>query len=140
MWKLPRVRAIVARREMVRNGQVASKMEGTGGMAMSIHTMRLSLGILFLLLAAAIFGRRWLLPGFDAKFDPLRMNLGGVFAIVFGFLNLVRWYVARVARLARATPVRTPLQPDPSVVRPEPPNQELDFTKGTGGSPTTSTD
>jgi hypothetical protein len=96
---------------------------------MSIHTMRLGLGILFLLLAAAIFGRRWLMPGLDAKFDPLRMNLGGVFAVVFGCLNLVRWYVARSHRLARATPVRTPLQPDPSVVRPEPPNQELDFMK-----------
>ena len=106
---------------------------------MSIHTMRLGLGILFLVLAAAIFGRRWLLPQLDAKFDPLRLNLGGVFAIVFGCLNLVRWYLAHQHRLARAKPVRTPLQPDPKVVRPEVPNQELDFTKGTGGSPTTST-
>ena len=65
----------------------------------------------------AFFGRRWLFPELDAKFDPLRMNLGGVFALVFGCLNLVRWYVARSHRLARATPVRTPLQPDPSVVR-----------------------
>ena len=106
---------------------------------MSIHTMRLGLGIFFLLMAATIFGRRWLFPGLDARFDSLRMNLGGVFAIVFGCLNLVRWYLARQHHLARATPVRTPLQPDPSIVRPEVPNQELDFTKGTGGNPTTST-
>ena len=106
---------------------------------MSIHTMRLGLGILFLVLAAAIFGRRWLLPQLDAKFDPLRLNLGGAFAIVFGCLNIVRWYLAWSHRRVRATPVRRPLQPDPKVVRPEVPNQELDFTKGTGGSPTTST-
>ena len=60
-----------------------------------------------------------------------RLNLGGVFAIVFGCLNLVRWYVARAHRRARATPVRTPLQPDPSLVRPEPPNPDLDFTNQT---------
>lgn len=96
---------------------------------MSIHTMRLGLGILFLFLAAAIFSRRWLFPGLDAKFDPLRMNLGGVFAIVFGCLNLVRWYIARSRHREMATPIRTPLQPDPSIVRPELPNQELDFTK-----------
>jgi len=106
---------------------------------MTIHTMRLGLGILFLVLAALIFGRRWLCPGLDARFDPLRMNLGGVFAIVFGCLNIVRWYLAWSHRRARATPVRTPLNPDPSAVRPEPPNQDLDFTKGTGGNPTTST-
>jgi hypothetical protein len=57
------------------------------------------------------------------------MNLGGVFALVFGCLNLVRWYIAWSARRERATPVRTPLQPDPSVVRPEPPNPELDFSR-----------
>jgi hypothetical protein len=100
---------------------------------MTIHTMRLGLGILFLVMAALIFGRRWLFPGLDARFDPLRMNLGGVFAIVFGSLNIVRWYLARQHRLARATPVRTPLQPDPSVVRPESPNPELDFSSKANG-------
>jgi hypothetical protein len=134
------VRAIVARGAVVRNGLMGSMMGESGDWSMSIHTLRLGLGILFLLMAAAIFGRRWLFPGLDAKFDPLRMNLGGVFAIVFGCLNLVRWYIARSHRREMATPVRTPLQPDPSVVRSELPNQELDFTKGTGGKPTTSTD
>jgi hypothetical protein len=96
---------------------------------MTIHTMRLGLGILFLLLAAAVFGRRWLFPELDAKFDPLRMNLGGVFALVFGCLNIVRWYLAWSYRRTLATPVRTPLQPDPSLVKPEVPNPELDFAK-----------
>ena len=87
------------------------------------------MGVLFLLLAAAMFARRWLMPELDARYDPLRMNLGAFFALVLAGLNLARWYAARSERRARATPVRTPLQPDPSVVRPEPPNPELDFTK-----------
>jgi hypothetical protein len=98
---------------------------------MSVHTLRLALGILFLVLAAVIFTRDWLAPGLGAGFDPLRMNLGGVLALVFGGLNLVRWYTWWSYRRSRATPVRTPLQADPSAVRPEPPNPELDFTKGT---------
>jgi hypothetical protein len=96
---------------------------------MSIRTMRLGLGVFFLVMAAAIFTRRWFFPQLDARFDPLRMNLGGAFALVFGCLNVVRWYLAWSHRRARATPVRTPLQPNPSIVRPEPPNPELDFTQ-----------
>jgi hypothetical protein len=102
---------------------------------MSIHTMRLGLGIFFLLLAAAIFGRGWLFPHLDAHFDSMRMNLGGVFALVFGCLNIVRWYLTWSYRRTQATPVRTPLQPDPSLVRPEPPNPELDFTKDRANGP-----
>jgi hypothetical protein len=108
-------------------------MAVSGGPAMTIHTMRLGLGILFLLLAAAVFGRRWFFPDLDARFDRTRMNLGAVFALVFGCLNIVRWYLAWSDRRKRATAVRTPLQPDPSVVRPEPPNPELDFTRPQDG-------
>ncbi len=97
---------------------------------MSIYTLRLGLGILFLILAGLIFSRTWFAPGLDNRYDPLRMNLGGVLALVFGCLNLARWYAMWSLRQARAMPVRTPLQPDPSVVRPEQPNPELDFTKG----------
>jgi hypothetical protein len=96
---------------------------------MSIHTLRLVLGVFFLLAAGLLFARGWLMPGLDAKFDSLRLNLGAVFALVFGALNLVRWYLVWSYRRQRAIPVRTPLQPDPSIVRPEPPNPELDFTK-----------
>ena len=98
---------------------------------MSVHTMRLGLGILFLMLASVILTRQWLAPGLGEGWDPMRMNLGGVFALVFGGLNIARWYMAKSARQERATPVRTPLQPDPSAVRSEPPNPELDFTKDT---------
>jgi hypothetical protein len=96
---------------------------------MSIHALRLGLGILFLCLAAAIFGRQWVFPELDAKYNTLRLNLGGVFALVFGCLNVVRWYLAWSHRRQLATPVQTPLQPDPSLVPPERPNPDLDFTK-----------
>ena len=96
---------------------------------MSVHTMRLMLGIMFLILAGGIFARDLFAPGLGARFDPLRMNLGGVLALVFGCLNLAKWYVAWSNRQILATPVRTPLQRDPSVVQPEPHNPELDFTK-----------
>lgn len=93
---------------------------------MSIHVMRLALGVLFLLLAAGIFLRDWFLPNLGVRFDPLRLNLGGVLALVFGCLNLAKWYMWRAHRDEMATPVRTPLQPDPSA-KPEAPNPELDF-------------
>jgi hypothetical protein len=96
---------------------------------MAIHRMRLALGIFFLVLATIILTRQWFLPGWGLGFDPLRMNLGGILALVFGCLNLARWYVVWSTRRARATPVQTPFQPDPSLVKPEPPNPDLDFTR-----------
>jgi hypothetical protein len=102
---------------------------------MSVHTMRLVLGVLFLILGALTFSRWWLFPDLAAWGDPVRMNLGGAFALVFGVLNLTRWYVAWSHRREMATPVRTPLQPDPSVTPPDAPNPELDFTKVDQGEP-----
>jgi len=96
---------------------------------MSVHTMRLVLGVMFLLLAAVIFTRGWFAPNLGAGFDPLRMNLGGALALVFGCMNLAKWYVTWSYRRQMATPVRLPFQPDPSLVKPEPPNPELDFTR-----------
>ena len=96
---------------------------------MPVQRMRFAMGVLFLLLAGMIFARAWLAPGLDARYDSLRMNLGGVLALIFAGLNFARWYVIWSHRRMRATPVRTPLQHDPSLVRPEPPNPELDFTK-----------
>jgi hypothetical protein len=100
-----------------------------GGEAMSIHTMRLCLGVMFLILAVLIFARDLFAPALGARFDPMRLNLGGVLALVFGFLNLAKWYVMWLHRREMATPIRTPLQPNPDMVAPEPPNPDLDFTK-----------
>jgi hypothetical protein len=99
---------------------------------MPVQRMRFAMGVLFLLLAGVIFARAWLMPGLDARFNSLRMNLGGVLALVFAGLNFARWYVVWSHRRAQATPVRTPLQPDASLVQPESPNSELDFTKKSG--------
>jgi hypothetical protein len=96
---------------------------------MSVHAMRLVLGLLFLLLGVLILARRWVMPDLDAKFNSLRMNLGGVLALVFAGLNLARWYAVWSYRRERATPVRTPLQPDPTTRRQEPPNPDFDFTE-----------
>ena len=96
---------------------------------MTIHTMRLVLGIMFLILAGTIFTLQWIRPDLGRPYDPVRLNLGGFFALVFGGLNIARWYVGWSHRRTMATPVRTPLEPDPSLVQPEPPNQDLDFTK-----------
>ena len=91
--------------------------------------MRLVLGCLFLFLAAVIFSRPLFAPDLDKKFNPVRLNLGGVFAVVFGLVNIARWYVAWSYRRSLATPVRTPLQPDPDAPRTGERNPELDFTR-----------
>jgi hypothetical protein len=96
---------------------------------MSVRTMRLVMGILFLFLAGAIFTRRWLFPEFAAKNDSLRMNLGGVFALVFGGLNLARWYAVQAFQKTSKTAVRYPLQRDPSAAPQVEPIPEFDFTK-----------
>jgi hypothetical protein len=96
---------------------------------MPVQRMRFAMGMLFLLLAGVIFARAWLTPDLEARYDSLRMNLGGVLALILAGLNFARWYAVWSHRRAQATPVRTPLQRDPSLVRPEPPNAELDFTK-----------
>jgi hypothetical protein len=96
---------------------------------MSAHTMRLVLGVLFLLLGVLILTRRWVMPDVGAGFDPTRMTLGGILALVFAGLNFARWYVARAYLRDRSTPVRTPLQPDPTMTPPDPPNPDFDFTE-----------
>jgi hypothetical protein len=96
---------------------------------MSILAMRLAIGILFLLLGIATFTRNWLFPEFAATRDSLRMNLAGVFALVFGGLNLARWYAAWAFRKSSQTPVRYPLQRDPSAEPQVEPIPEFDFTR-----------
>lgn len=99
---------------------------------MSVHTLRLALGIFFLVAAVFLLGRHWFAPDFAARSNPVQMNIATLFALVFGCVNVTRWYLAWSYRRTRATPVRIPLQRDPSLVPPQPPNPELDFTKETG--------
>jgi hypothetical protein len=93
---------------------------------MSIATLRLIVGVFFLLASVFLALRYWIVPEWASRYDPLRMNLGAAFALVFGLLNLTRWYLSWSQRQRMALPVRYPLQPDPSLVRPEV-RPELDF-------------
>jgi hypothetical protein len=111
----------------------------------SISTLRLLVGIFFLLASAFLALRSWIAPEWAARYDPLRLNLGAAFALVFGLLNLTRWYLSWSHRRMQAIPVRTPLQPDPSLVRPEvrpefdfslPPSQTEPPEAGGGSNPT----
>lgn len=94
---------------------------------MSIPVLRLIVGVFFLVASAFLALRYWLVPEWAARYDPLRMNVGAVFAFVFGLLNITRWYLSWSHRRTQAIPVRYPLQPDPSLVRPEL-RPEFDFS------------
>jgi hypothetical protein len=96
---------------------------------MSIRTLRLGLGLLFLGLGIAIFTRQWFFPELAARYDTLRMNLGGVFALVFAGLNLARWYAATQFVKSRQIAVHYPLQRDPSASPQVEPVPEFDFFK-----------
>jgi len=107
-------------------------MEGKGGTpntgirsrlrrkpVVTIATLRLIVGVFFLLASAFLTLRYWIAPEWAARYDPLRMNLGAAFAFVFGLLNLTRWYLSWSQRQRVSLPVHYPLQPDPSLIRPE---------------------
>jgi hypothetical protein len=99
------------------------------GEMMSVLAMRFVMGLLFLILGIMIFARHWWMPELDNKYDSLRMNLGAVLALVFGGLNLARWYAAWTFQKSTQTPVRYPLRPDPSATPQDEPIPEFDFTR-----------
>jgi|ERR1700722_8143284 hypothetical protein len=96
---------------------------------MQVRTMRLMLGILFLIMGCALFARDWLFPEFAASRSNIQLNIAGVFALVFGCANLVRWYVAAQFVKSSQTAVRYPLQRDPSTAPQVEPVPEFDFMK-----------
>jgi hypothetical protein len=96
---------------------------------MSVLTMRLVLGIFFLIMGTLIFTRDLFFPEFMATADPLRLRIAGFFAYVFGGLNLARWYSVYSYRQSTRTAVRYPLKRDPSAVPQVEPRPEFDFTR-----------
>lgn len=100
---------------------------------MNVRHMRLGLGIFFLLMGAALLVLRFGAPEAIAKFDPMRLFLGALLAIALGCWNLMRWYNAWLWFHERATPVRRPLQPDPTASGEEY-NPEFDFDKKDGSA------
>ncbi|MCS7022289.1 MAG: hypothetical protein NZ703_04555 [Gemmataceae bacterium] len=101
---------------------------------MSIRTLRLLVGIFFLGASAFLWARHWLAPEWATRYDPLRLNLGAAFALVFGLLNVARWYMSWSQQRWATTAVRYPLQPDPSLVRPQL-RPELDFQRASSAVP-----
>ncbi|HEY1186299.1 MAG TPA: hypothetical protein VGE74_01520 [Gemmata sp.] len=91
--------------------------------------MRLTLGLFFLCAGTALLAARFVAPDRMAKaFDPLRMTLGALLALVLGGVNLAKWYAGRMAYEELTTPVRRPLRPE-IVTRPGEveTNPEFDF-------------
>ncbi len=96
---------------------------------MQVRTMRLMLGMLFLIMGSALFARDWLFPEFAASRSRIQLNIAAVFALVFGCANLIRWYVAAQFVKSSQTAVRYPLQRDPSTAPQVEPVPEFDFMK-----------
>jgi hypothetical protein len=99
---------------------------------MSVGVMRLAFGVFWLLVAALLFLRHYLVP--DAVLDRLgtrNLDLGAVLAVVLGWWNLARWYMGR-PRPSAESPLdtrRRPLEPRRDDERVEEYNPEFDFTR-----------
>ena len=96
---------------------------------MSVRYLRLLLALFFLLAGVGLLVLRFSFPEAIARFDPLRIFLGAIFALVLAGWNLMKWYAAMLEFERRATPVREPLQREPDAARDDRPNPELDFGK-----------
>lgn len=102
---------------------------------MNVWHARLALGVFFLVAGTGVLVLRYAFPDDAVRFGrPLNMAIGGVFALVMGALNIARWYVARLHFQRRATPVRSPLQPDAAARAPAEYNPDFDFDR-TGTKP-----
>jgi hypothetical protein len=93
---------------------------------MTVRTMRLALAVFFFLAGAALLVVRFAAPEAVAGFDPTRLLIGALLALVLAGWNLMRWYASWMAFQERATPVRRPLQPG-SDSREEEYNPDFDF-------------
>lgn len=96
---------------------------------MKVRYLRLYLGLFFLFTGAGLLVLRFAVPDAVAKFDPLRVFIGAILALILGGVNLAKWYAEMTAFYQQATPVRKPFQPDPEAMRDEEPNPDFDFSK-----------
>jgi hypothetical protein len=96
---------------------------------MAVRHMRLVLGVFFLIVGLGLLALRFGAPEAVARFDPLRLFLGALLALVLSAVNFMKWYSGHLWFQQQATPVRRPLRSDPSP-RAEPEhNPEFDFSK-----------
>jgi hypothetical protein len=97
---------------------------------MNARQLRLALGLFFLVVGTALLVVRFWFPDLAPRIGPpQRLFVMTLFALVMGGLNLARWYVAHQHFQRGATPVRTPLQPDPAPRAPAEYNPEFDFDR-----------
>src|SRR4051812_15073606 len=101
---------------------------------MAVRQMRLMLGLFFLVAGVGLLVLRFGFPAAAAKVnDPTRLLIGALLALVLAGVNLAKWYSGWLWFRQRATPVRRPLQPDPTASAGEEYNPEFDFDKKAGG-------
>jgi hypothetical protein len=97
---------------------------------MTVRFLRLALALFFLAGGAGLLVLRFGFPDVANRLNsPMRLFLAGIFGLVLGGLNLVRWYASIQDFQRRATPVRRPLQREPGAPREEEPNADFDFGK-----------
>jgi hypothetical protein len=96
---------------------------------MTVRHLRLTLGLFFLVAGIAILVVRFSAPEVVARLNPMRLLLGGLLALVLAGVNIAKWYAGWLAAEERATPVRRPFQPDPTVSAEPENNTAFDFGK-----------
>ena len=97
---------------------------------MALRHMRLMLGAFFLIAGIGLLVLRFGFPDVAAKVnDPTRLLIGAFLALVLAGVNLAKWYSGWLWFQQRATPVRQPLQPDPTASGEPEFNPEFDFGK-----------
>jgi hypothetical protein len=95
---------------------------------MAVRHLRLALGLFFLIAGLFLLVLRFGMPEAVVRFDPLRLFLGALLALVLSAVNLMKWYSGHLWFQQQATPVRRPLRSDRPGTNEEY-NPEFDFGK-----------
>jgi heme A synthase len=97
---------------------------------MTVRHMRLAVGLFFLVAGVALLALRFGAPDAAARLNsPMRLLIGALLALVLGGVNLAKWYAGVLAFDRAATPVRRPLEPDPTAGSEPEYLPEFDFGK-----------
>ena len=98
---------------------------------MAVRQLRLMLGLFFLVAGIGLLVLRYGMPDVAARVNsPTRILVGALLALALAGVNLAKWYAGYLWFQQQATPVRRPLQPDPTAPTDPEYNPEFDFNKG----------
>ncbi|MBM3979131.1 MAG: hypothetical protein FJ304_02380 [Planctomycetes bacterium] len=100
---------------------------------MAVRHMRLTIGLFFLAVGLVLLALRLFAPDAVARFDRTRLLLGACMGLGLAGVNLAKWYAGWLHARRAATPVRSPLLPDPSARGSGEHNPDFDFSKKDGG-------